>query len=74
MTPYFTTSAGHERAITALDIDHSGGRLVTGSADYTVKVYDFNGMKSDFRAFRSVEPAEGHPVHAVRHSILPLHS
>lgn len=57
--------AGHERAVTALDIDHSGGRIITGSTDYTVKIYDFNGMKSDFRYFRSLEPCEGHPVNAV---------
>lgn len=51
--------------MTALDIDHSGGRVITGSSDYTVKIYDFNGMKSDFRGFRSFEPHEGHPVNAV---------
>jgi len=24
----------------------------TGSLDYTIRIYDFNGMKSDMRAFR----------------------
>jgi hypothetical protein len=38
---------------------------VTGSLDYTVRLYDFNGMKADLRAFRSLEPCEGHPVLAV---------
>lgn len=38
---------------------------MTGSLDYTVRLYDFNGMKADLRAFRSLEPCEGHPVLAV---------
>ena len=42
----------HSRAVTALDIDHTGSRVVTGGLDYMVRVYDFNGMKSDMRPFR----------------------
>jgi WD40 repeat protein len=38
--------------VTCLDIDHTGSRLVTGSMDYTVRLYDFNGMKRDLKAFR----------------------
>lgn len=25
-------------------------------------MWDFNGMKSDMRSFRKLEPSEGHPV------------
>ena len=49
----------------SLDVDHSGSRVVAGSRDYSVRVFDFNGMKSDLKGFRRVEPSEGHPVHAV---------
>lgn len=52
----------HNKAVISLDIDHSGSRLVTGSTDYTVKIFDFNGMKSDCKPFRTFEPCEGHPV------------
>lgn len=55
----------HGRAVVALDLDHSGSRLLTGSTDYTAKIFDFNGMKSDCRPFRSLEPSEGHPVVAL---------
>ena len=40
------------RAVTALDIDHSGSRVLSGGLDYMVRIYDFNGMKSDMRPFR----------------------
>lgn len=35
---------GHTKAVTALSIDGSGTRVVTGSLDYNVKIYDFGGM------------------------------
>lgn len=55
----------HGKAVVALDVDHSGSRLVTGSHDYTVKIFDFNGMKSDCKPFKSFEPTEGHPIVAL---------
>ena len=51
--------------VASLDVDHSGSRVVAGSRDYSVRLFDFNGMKSDLKGFRRVEPSEGHPVHAV---------
>ncbi|GIL65412.1 hypothetical protein Vafri_19165 [Volvox africanus] len=53
---------GHTKAVSCLDVEHSGTRMVTGSYDYTVRVYDFHGMKSDMRSFRDLEPSDGHPV------------
>lgn len=55
----------HSKAVVAVALDHSGSRVLTGSHDYTVKVFDFNGMKSDCRPFRSFEPTEGHPIVAL---------
>jgi WD40 repeat protein len=55
----------HSKAVVAVALDHSGSRLLTGSHDYTVKLFDFNGMKSDCRPFRSFEPTEGHPIVAL---------
>ncbi|KAG1653233.1 hypothetical protein FOA52_008483 [Chlamydomonas sp. UWO 241] len=56
---------GHTRTVSALDIDHTGSRLVTGGLDYMVRIYDFNGLKRDMRSFREIEPQDGHPVHAL---------
>lgn len=50
--PQQVALAGHERAVTALDIEHSGARVATGSIDNTVRLYDFGGMKADMRSFR----------------------
>ena len=46
---------GHNRLITAIDVEHSGSRVVTGSYDYCVRIYDFNGMKNDMQSFRYVQ-------------------
>lgn len=55
----------HGKAVTALDIDPQGVRLITGSTDYKVKLFDFAGMKADCKAFKTIEPSEGHPVLAL---------
>ena len=39
--------------------------MLTGSHDYTVRMYDFNGMKRDMRPFREITPSDGYPVHAL---------
>lgn len=56
---------GHGKAVVALEADAAGSRLVAGSNDYTVHLYDFGGLKADGKGFRSFEPTEGHPVVAV---------
>ncbi|TKA63256.1 hypothetical protein B0A55_11594 [Friedmanniomyces simplex] len=61
----------HEKAVTVASLDPSGGRLVTGSMDCTLKFHDFSSMTpTTIRAFKSVDPtaakgssnAETHPV------------
>lgn len=56
---------GHGKAVVALDVEHSGSRLVCGSLDYTLRIFDFNGMKADMKSFRELTPSDGHPVLAV---------
>ena len=63
--------AGHTKAVTALHLDASGARLLSGSHDYQLRMFDFGGMKADLRSFRSLEPAEGHPVVAVSNIASP---
>ncbi|KAK5134894.1 hypothetical protein LTR08_005984 [Meristemomyces frigidus] len=62
----------HDRAVTTVSLDPSGGRLVTGSIDCTLKFHDFASMTpTTIRAFKSVDPTatktsanvETHPVH-----------
>ncbi|MBW0472522.1 hypothetical protein O181_012237 [Austropuccinia psidii MF-1] len=53
----------HSKTVSALSLDSSGARLVSGSYDYTCKLWDFGGMNSSFKPFRSWEPRESHQVH-----------
>lgn len=64
----------HERAVTTTSLDPSGGRLVTGSTDCTLKLHDFASMTpTTLRAFKSVDPSasktstnsETHPINHV---------
>ena len=52
----------HDRAVVSLAWDDSGSRLLSGSNDYNVKIFDFGGMKSDCKPFRSLTPSDGYPV------------
>lgn len=56
---------GHSKVVSALAVDHSGSRVLSGSYDYTVRMYDFQGMKRDVASFRQLEPFEGHQVRAL---------
>ncbi|KAG0156071.1 hypothetical protein PDIDSM_3247 [Penicillium digitatum] len=48
----------HERAVTTMTVDPSGARLITGSTDCTLKLFDFASMTpSTLRAFKSVDPS-----------------
>ncbi|RUP44654.1 hypothetical protein BC936DRAFT_149168 [Jimgerdemannia flammicorona] len=52
----------HHKTVSALALDPSGARLVSGSYDYDVKFWDFAGMDASLRPFRSIEPMPGHQV------------
>ncbi|KAI9012505.1 WD40-repeat-containing domain protein [Phycomyces nitens] len=59
----------HQRTVSALTLDPSGSRLITGGYDYEVKFWDFSGMDKSFRPFRTLEPCPGHQVHDVLYSL-----
>ncbi len=46
------------KPVSALSIDHSGARLISGSVDYDVKLWDFAGMSSSLQSFRTIKPCE----------------
>jgi WD40 repeat protein len=52
----------HTKIVSAVALDPSGARMVTGSYDFTVKFWDFNGMNKECRPFRSIEPWEAYQV------------
>ncbi|KAH7836438.1 hypothetical protein Vadar_001224 [Vaccinium darrowii] len=53
---------GHTKVVSALAVDHSGSRVLSGSYDYSVHMYDFQGMNARLQSFRQLEPFEGHQV------------
>ncbi|KXS22135.1 WD40 repeat-like protein [Gonapodya prolifera JEL478] len=59
----------HTKLVSALSIDPSGARFVTGSYDYNVNIHDFAGMDARLRPFRSFEGVEGCPVRDLAWSI-----
>ncbi|CEQ40698.1 SPOSA6832_02359 [Sporobolomyces salmonicolor] len=59
----------HSKTVSALSVDPSGARVVSGSYDYDLKLWDFGGMKSDFKPFRGWECKPGHQVLDVQFSI-----
>ncbi|RZB48336.1 WD repeat-containing protein 70 isoform B [Glycine soja] len=53
---------GHTKVVSALAVDHTGSRVLSGSYDYMVRMYDFQGMNARLESFRQLEPFEGHQV------------
>ncbi|XP_059214484.1 WD repeat-containing protein 70 [Centropristis striata] len=57
------------RTVSALGLDPSGARLVTGGYDYDVRFWDFAGMDQALQAFRSLQPCECHQIKTLQYSI-----
>ena len=52
----------HTKVVSALAIDPSGARFVSGSYDYDCKLWDFGGMGANPKPFRTWEPAGTYSV------------
>lgn len=66
-TPEFPTThelilKDHTKVISALALDPSGARIVSGSHDYDCKLWDFGGMDHRCKPFKSWEPAGSYYV------------
>ena len=59
---------GHSKAVTCLSCEAAGNRIVTGSLDYNIRLYDFGGMDMRHRAFKALEVQDGYPVAALAHT------
>lgn len=57
-----------QKAVVAIGADPSGARLVSGSVDYQVCFWDFAGMDSSMRSFRTLTPCENHPIKTIQYS------
>uniref|UniRef100_UPI0037E7F362 WD repeat-containing protein 70 n=1 Tax=Semicossyphus pulcher TaxID=241346 RepID=UPI0037E7F362 len=57
------------RTVSALGLDPSGARLVTGGYDFDVRFWDFAGMDQALQAFRSLQPCECHQIKTLQYSI-----
>ncbi|KAK9361937.1 WD40-repeat-containing domain protein [Lipomyces starkeyi] len=59
----------HNKTVSALDVDSAGVRVASGSYDYNMDLWDFNGMNlASLHPFRVVEPVESHPIHELQYS------
>lgn len=52
----------HTKVVSALALDVSGARIVSGSHDYDCKLWDFGGMDSRCKPFKSWEPSGSYHV------------
>ncbi|KAF9582544.1 hypothetical protein BGW38_000082 [Lunasporangiospora selenospora] len=58
----------HSKTISAMALDPAGARLVTGGYDFNLCFWDFAGMDTRFRPFRSMEPCGAHQIHDLKYS------
>ncbi|KAK3591263.1 hypothetical protein CHS0354_010628 [Potamilus streckersoni] len=56
------------KTVSALALDPSGARLVTGGYDFDVRLFDFAGMDSSLKSFRSIRPCECHQIKQLQYS------
>ena len=59
------TLKDHTKVVSALALDPSGARIVSGSHDYDCKLWDFGGMDMRCKPFKSWEPAGTYHVRFV---------
>eukprot|EP01061_Rhynchopus_euleeides_P040779 TRINITY_DN702_c0_g2_i1.p1 TRINITY_DN702_c0_g2~~TRINITY_DN702_c0_g2_i1.p1 ORF type:complete len:451 (+),score=173.25 TRINITY_DN702_c0_g2_i1:182-1354(+) len=54
--------SAHAKPVSALAIDPTAQRLLTGGLDYRVNIWQFTTMDSSLRSMKSHEPHEGYPI------------
>jgi WD repeat-containing protein 70 len=52
----------HTKVVSALALDPSGARIISGSHDYDCKLWDFGGMDARCKPFKTWEPAGSYYV------------
>ena len=59
----------HTKVVTALTLDPSGARVLSGSHDWDCKLWDFGGMTASLKPFKTWEPAGSYYIHDLKYSI-----
>jgi hypothetical protein len=62
------TLKDHTKVVSALALDPSGARIVSGSHDYDCKLWDFGGMDMRCKPFKSWEPAGTYHIHDLKYT------
>ncbi|TFK41387.1 transcription factor [Crucibulum laeve] len=62
------TLKDHTKVVSALALDPSGARIVSGSHDYDCKLWDFGGMDMRCKPFKSWEPSGTYHIHDLKFS------
>ncbi|KAF5377544.1 hypothetical protein D9615_005192 [Tricholomella constricta] len=62
------TLKDHTKVVSALALDPSGARIVSGSHDYDCKLWDFGGMDTRCKPFKSWEPVGTYYIHDLKYS------
>ncbi|KIJ08587.1 hypothetical protein PAXINDRAFT_102525 [Paxillus involutus ATCC 200175] len=58
----------HTKVVSTLALDPSGARVLSGSHDYDCKLWDFGGMTTHTRSFKTWEPAGSYYVNDLKFS------
>ncbi|GBE78149.1 Uncharacterized WD repeat-containing protein [Sparassis crispa] len=58
----------HTKVVSALTLDPSGARILSGSHDYDCKLWDFGGMDWRCKPFKTWEPAGTYHIHDLKYS------
>ncbi|CAL1696532.1 unnamed protein product [Somion occarium] len=62
------TLKDHTKVVSALTLDPSGARVLSGSHDYDCKMWDFGGMDWRCKPFKTWEPAGTYYIHDLKYS------
>lgn len=57
------------KTVMAMSCDPSGARLATGSIDSSLSFWNFAGIDTSMRSFRTLQPSENYPVRALCYSV-----
>ena len=58
-----------QKSVSAISVDSNGSRLATGGYDYMVKLWDFAGMDSTLKSFRTIQPCESYQIKHLEFSL-----
>ncbi|KAJ1875355.1 hypothetical protein LPJ55_000711 [Coemansia sp. RSA 990] len=65
--------AGHKKAVSAIAWDASGDQMATGEHGSHMHLWDFTSMDRTFQSWRTLVPAEGQQIRALKYSPASTH-